>query len=128
MTTVTDDGLEWWGDKSIDNVSTRLDAIAVGTGTNEATGASTLGSEAYRSNYTNSNVQFVETGATGEYEAIITVKGGTEVPAGTSITEVGVFAGGQGGGGTLVAIDEFSAITVENGHTEEFTVPVDPSR
>lgn len=128
MTTVTDDGLDWLGDKSLDRVASRIDAIAVGTGTNESNGASALGNEEYRSNHSNNNVEFVETGATGEYDAIITVKGGTEVPAGTTITEVGVFAGGDGGGGTLVAIDEFAGVTVEDGHTEEFTVPVDPSR
>ena len=45
---------------------------------------------------------------------------------GTKISEIGIFAGGAGGGGTLVVIDQFADVTVEDGHTEEFTVPFDP--
>jgi hypothetical protein len=78
MVTVTDASLEWQTDKALDRVATRIDAIAVGTG--------------------------------------------------TRISEIGIFAGGAGGGGTLVVIDQFADITVEDGHTEEFTVPFDPSR
>ena len=128
MTTVTDDGLEWQGDRAISDNTSKIDAIAVGTGQNESTGASELGNEEHRSDVNSSNVELIETGDLGEFEAVITVKGGTEVPADTDVTEIGVFAGGIDGGGTLVIIDEFAAVTVEGGHTEEFTVPVNPQR
>jgi len=128
MATLTDDGLVWLGDKALDDVNTRIDAIAVGTGQNESGDASTLGNEVYRADYTMANVEFVDVTGPGAFEGHIEVQGGTEVPANTQITEIGVFAGGDGGGGTLVIIDEFDPIEVGDGHTEEFTSPATPTR
>jgi len=129
MTTATDDGLEALSDAAHGFTSDEIDAIAVGTGTgNEATGATSLASEAYRADRTSEDVEFVETDATGAVEAIITVTGGQEVPADTDITEIGVFIGETNGNATLLIIDEFAAVTVEDGHTEEFTVPYDLTR
>jgi len=127
MTTVTDDGLEWQGDRAISDVP-KIDTIALGTGQNEENGASQLGDEVHRTDVNNSNVELLETGDLGEFEVVIRVKGGTEVPPNTEISEIGVLAGGSDGGGTLVIIDEFAGVQVEDGHTEEFTIPVDPSR
>lgn len=127
MTTVTDDGLEWQGDRAISDVP-KIDTIALGTGQNEQNGASQLGDEVHRADVNNSNVELLETGDLGEFEAVIRVKGGTEVPPNTEISEIGVLAGGSDGGGTLVIIDEFASVPVEDGHTEEFTVPVNPQR
>lgn len=127
MTTVTDDGLEWQGDRAISDVPA-IDTIALGDGQNETNGASELGSEIHRADVNNSNVELLETGDLGEFEAVIRVKGGTEVPPNTEISEIGVFAGGSDGNGTLVVIDEFAGVVVEDGHTEEFTVPVNPQR
>jgi len=109
MTTVSDSGLERIGDQ----IKADVAFLAVGSGQNESTTASGLGSQ---------------TGTTGEFEAIIRIKGGTEVSAGTAISEVGLFDGDPAGSGTLLVIDEFAGITVEAGHTEEFTVPIDPRR
>ena len=124
MTTVPDNGLERIGDLLKNDSS----YIAVGSGANESTTASSLGNREYAAQSSNSNVEFIETGSTGEYEAIITIKGGTEVSAGTKISEIGVFNGDPAASGALLFIDEFAGITVEAGHTEEFTVPIDPQR
>lgn len=127
MTTTTDAGLEWISDRTIGNVSDLLDTIAVGTGTgSEATTSTSLANEQHRADTTDSDVRFVETGNAAEYEAIITVTGGDEVPDGTVITEIGVIAGGvdTGGTDTLVFVDEFTGVTVDQGHSEEFTVPI----
>jgi|APHM01.1.fsa_nt_gi hypothetical protein len=129
MTTTTDDGLEVTGDLLIGAVSGQIDALAVGSGTgSESTTATGLNNEEHRAAVSGSNVELVETGQTGEVELIIRVKGGLEVPAGTPITEVGAFFNGAGGGGTLVFIDNFNAVTVEAGNTEQFAIPVDPRR
>lgn len=129
MTTTTDDGLEIAGDLLIGAVSGQIDALAIGSGTgSESTDATSLNNEEYRAPVTNSNVELIETGQTGESELIIRVKGGTEIPAGTPITEMGAFFNGDGGGGTLVYVDNFDAKTVEAGHTEEFTIPTDYQR
>jgi hypothetical protein len=129
MTTTTDDGLEVVGDLLIGAVSGQINALAIGSGTgSETTDATSLNNEEYRAPLSNSNVELIETGQTGESELIIRVKGGTEVDAGTPITEMGAFFNGEGGGGTLVFVDNFDAKTVEAGHTEEFTIPTDYQR
>lgn len=129
MTTTTNDGLEVIGDLIIGNVDAEIDAIAVGSGTgSEVDDASSLNNEEHRATVSDTNVEIIETGETGQSELIIRVKGGTEVPAGTPITEVGAFFNGAGGGGTLVFVDNFDATNVEAGHTEEFTIPVDIQR
>jgi len=124
MTTVSDSGLERIGDQ----IKADVAFLAVGSGQNESTTASGLGSREFAASTSNSNVELVETGTTGQFEAIIRIKGGTEVSAGTTISEVGLFDGDPAGSGTLLIIDEFAGITVEAGHTEEFTVPIDPRR
>lgn len=129
MTTTTDEGLEVIGDLLIGNINGEIDALAVGSGSgSEDSSATSLNNEEHRAAKTGSNVELIETGQTGESQLIIRVKGGTEVPAGTPISEVGAFFNGDGGGGTLVFVDEFDSVTVEAGHTEEFTIPVDPQR
>jgi hypothetical protein len=129
MTTTTDDGLEVIGDLLIGAVSGQIDALAVGSGTgSESTTATSLNNEQHRATVSGSNVELVETGQTGEVELIIRVKGGLEVPAGGPITEVAAFLNGSGGGGTMVFVDNFNAVTVEAGNTEQFSIPVDPRR
>jgi|APHM01.1.fsa_nt_gi hypothetical protein len=99
MTTTTDAGLEAISDILIGNRTAQIDALAIGTGTGtEGTGATSLGSEAFRANTSDSNVELIETGPTGETELILRVKGGNDVSAGTDITEIGAFIGGVGGG------------------------------
>lgn len=129
MTTITDNGLEWLSDAALGFNSEEIDAIAVGTGAgNEGTGATSLTAEEYRADQTSEDVVFIETDATGAFEAIITVTGDQEVPAGTEITEIAVFAGETDANPTMIVIDEFAAVTIENGHTEEFTIPIDITR
>lgn len=129
MTTTTNNGLEVIGDLLIGSVSGQIDALAVGSGSgSEDVSATNLNNEEHRAAVSGNNVELVETGQTGESQLIIRVKGGTEVAAGTPITEIGAFFNGAGGGGELVFVDEFNAVTVEAGHTEEFTVPIDPQR
>jgi len=129
MTTITDNGLEVVGDLLIGAVSGQIDALAVGSGTDsESTTATALNNEEHRAAVSGGNVELIETGATGETELIIRIKGGLEVPAETAISEVGAFFNGAGGGGTLLFIDNFNSVTIESGHTEEFTIPVDPRR
>lgn len=124
MTTVTDNGLEFVGDRLIGNSSAVINTVAVGTGKNESSSATGLGNQEYSATDTSNNVEILETGTTGEIEFVITLKGGTEVPANTDITETGLFTDD----GTLVVIDEFSSVTVEDGRTEEFVIPLDPQR
>ncbi len=124
MTILPDIGLERRGDL----VKSDIAYLAVGTGSNETVGATDLGNRVYKSQVSNSNVEIVETGSTGEYEAIITIKGGTEVSGGTQISEMAAYSGDPDSGGILLTIDEFPAVEVEAGHTEEFTIPHDPSR
>jgi len=120
MVTVTDDGLEQISDVLL----AAYDEIAVGTGTDpDAPSDSSLQSEAFRATVKTAGVEFRETGPTGEYEAAIEVGGGLEVPAGTDISEIGLFADG-----VLVVRDVFPAVTIEAGDRREFTVPADITR
>lgn len=132
MTEVTDVGLEWTKEKSLGRQSDRVDTVAIGTdGTTESASDTSLGNEVYRAQESNANVTLVETGSEGQYEAVIRIKGGLEVSAGTTIREVGVFAGGDLSANetnTLIVRDAFSGVTIESGHTEEFTVPIDFDR
>jgi len=128
MTTITDNGLEWKAGSLVGNHGD-IDAVAVGSGTGaEDTGATSLATQEYKALASNEDVVIQETSAQGEYEAIITVTGGQEVPAGTDITEMGVFGGANGGEDVLVVIDEFAAVTVEQGHTEEFSMTLTETR
>lgn len=123
MVTLTDTGLEWLGDKVIDNVSTTLDTVAVGSGNGESATATSLGSQEFSADSGTSIVEFVETGTEGQIEARIEVTGGTEVPAGVTITEIGVFANTD-----LIFIDEFNGVTIADGQSEEFVLPLIPER
>lgn len=124
MTTTPNDGLEAVGDL----IRNAVAYIALGTGKNESTTASGLANRVYTAQVSNSNVELPETGSTGEFEAIVRVKGGTEVAGGTQISEMAVFDGDPAADGTVLSIDEFAAKEIEAGHTEEFTIPVDPQR
>lgn len=124
MTVTPDEGLEATGDLLLNAIA----YVGVGTGSNESTTASGLGNREYLVQPSNANVRVIETGSTGEFEIIIEVTGGTEVDGGTMISEMAAFFGDPDNGGPLFAIDEFAAKEVEAGHTEEFTIPVDPQR
>jgi len=125
MTTTPDTGLDRIATSIINTVS----HVAVGTGRNESASATALGSRAFAASRSDIPVEILQPGETGEIEVVIVIKGGTEVPAGTGISEIGVFDGDPAAtGATLLFIDEFQTVTVEDGHTEEFTIPVDARR
>lgn len=124
MTTTPDNGLEAIGDL----VKNAVAYVALGTGKNESITATGLASREYTAQPSNRNVRLIETGNTGEHEIIIEVTGGTEVSGGTAISEMAAFDGDPSGSPAVLAIDEFNAKTVRAGHTEEFTIPVDPQR
>jgi hypothetical protein len=135
MTVLTDAGLFYLADHAFGNEPAVIDAIAVGTGTApESPDDTTLANETYRTDPSNSNITLQESDSDpSTYEAIITLKGGTEVPGDSAITELGVFAGGSQddqtgnitGPNILVFRDVASPITIESGHTVELILPID---
>lgn len=128
MTTITDVGLEWKAGALVGNHDA-IDAVAVGSGTgNEGTDATSLANQEYKALTSSEDVVVQETNSLGQYEAIITVTGDQEVPAGTQISEIGVYGGAGSGEDVLVVIDEFADVEVEQGHTEEFTVTMTETR
>jgi hypothetical protein len=125
MTTITDKGFDAISGQLVSGTDGQIDAIALGSGSgSESTTATSLANEAVRIAGSNNNVDLIDSSPAGEGELTIRVKGGTEVPAGTQIRELGAFIGGAGGGGDLAVIDNFSAKTVEAGDTEEFVLPI----
>ena len=97
MATITpDEGLEWFVERALDESSAsdeRAYSIAVGSGTASLSSTDTqLDTEEYRGEDPDSNVTIRNTSSIGDIECKITISGGTEVPAGTEITELGVFA------------------------------------
>lgn len=126
MTTTTDLGLEWIGDKTIDNVNDSISKIAVGSGSgNESTVASSLANEVYRGDVADSNVTQVESSATGRFDTEVVVTGGVEVPANTVITEIALFSGS----GVMIVIDDFdSGVTVGAGVKQSFQIRFNPTR
>jgi hypothetical protein len=97
MTTTTpDEGREWITEKVL-NVSGTTDQkiydVGVGSGIGSAgPGDTQLDTQEHRANNDDSIVDIRDTSVDGEIECKITVSGGTEVPGGTSITELGVWA------------------------------------
>lgn len=125
MTTVTDNGLNWYQDSSIGNETGHIDEIAVGSGSgSESATTSGLDSEEYRGTASDTNVTFERTD-TGRLEAAITIQGGTEVPDGTEISEMLIEVSDSA---TIIAIDNFDAVTVVSGNNEEFIMPVQLQR
>jgi hypothetical protein len=127
MTTTTDAGLSVVADLLIGATSASIDAVAVGTGTNESATATSLGNEQFRSNTSSTNVDVQSTGG-ATVEFAIEVAAGNDVPVGTQLTEVAAFFNGSGGGGTMLVIDQFPAVTLESGNIERFTIPFESLR
>lgn len=119
MTTVTTDV----GRNYIANVAIgTIDEIAVGNGTTSPAESDTsLDSELYRATENDSNVAVKETSGTADILGRISISGGTEVPAGSDITEFGLFLEN---GSTMVYREVRSAVTLQAGDTKtfEFTV------
>jgi len=101
-----------------------LDVVALGTGTATPTETDTsLANELYRSTRSDSNVSIDLSGSEpGEIVARITVSGGTEVTAGTTITEIGLF----GDQDTLLYRETFSGVTIDSGDRKTFEFAIEP--
>lgn len=67
--------------------------VAVGTGTATPTASDTeLENEVYRTSTDGPNASVANTSTDGQLTVTITVSGGTELTAGTAVTELGVFS------------------------------------
>jgi len=101
-----------------------LDVVALGTGTATPTETDTsLANELYRSTRSDSNVSIDLSGSEpGEIVARITVSGGTEVSAGTTITEIGLL----GDQDTLLYRETFSGVTIDSGDRKTFEFAIEP--
>lgn len=93
---ITDEGRDWFRDKIFNDESDEIPYIvAVGDGTSAVASSDTsLESELYRANNDDSNVTVAQTTNTGEFEFRITLSGGTEVPAGSDVSEFAVITDG----------------------------------
>lgn len=122
MTTATDAALDWYQNRSIGNSSAVVDTIAVGSGTgSESSTSSGLSSEEYRASTSDQNVEITKTANLGEVDVTIEVTGGTEVAAGTEISEMMAYISAEN---IVVAVDNFSGVTVGAGETEQFSFPL----
>lgn len=123
MTTVTQVGLEWISDKTLDNEAGVIDDIAIGTnGSSESFFATALANEVYRASNGDPNVTVTETNDEGTYTFELDVTGGTEVTAGKSIREIALFESN----GTMICIGNFNPVFIESGQTETFRVEFNP--
>lgn len=96
MATLTpDEGLEFAADKIMENSEVQdweIFQVAVGSGTANLDNNDTqLANEEYRANKDDSVVDIADSSIDGQITVKITISGGTEVPAGTTITEFGIF-------------------------------------
>lgn len=96
-TVIPDEALEWFAEKSINDSSRTAEQIydvGVGSGSAGVTSADTqLDVQEFRGNSSDSIITISDTSpAIGELQITITINGGTEVPADTEITELGVWA------------------------------------
>jgi len=116
--TITDDGLEWIGDRAAGLASGPIDAVAVGAGTDPPSiDDQELQEEQAR------DLDGVFEAGHGIEEYAIEVSGGLEVPADTAITEFGLFAGD-----VLVLREVRAPVTVNAGERSEFRVPLEQTR
>lgn len=114
MTVFTNDGRAYLDDLRFGRVTDPIDTIKVGVGTApESIDDQTLDDHVYTSHVSNSNVRFspVPNFPSSTYGAI-DLHGGTEVPGGTEITELGVYVGAQD---LLVFRDVKAPVVIEPG-------------
>ena len=90
------EGLEFVSDKLRNDSSFtnwEMYQVAVGSGSaNLDSDDSQLDVEEYRANKDDSNIDITDSSIEGRIPVKITITGGTEVPAGTTVTEFGIFA------------------------------------
>lgn len=120
---VTDDGREWISQKLFGNNDEELFYVAVGDGTQAPTASdSALTNELYRASKNDSNCVIEPTTGVGRILFRITISGGTEVPAGSGITEFGVFSSSSD---TLLYHEVRAAVTLESGDRKTFEGSID---
>lgn len=90
------EGLEFFADKGMEESEMQdweMWQVAVGDGSASLSSADTqLDSELFRGDKTDSIVTIADSSTAGKITVRISISGGTEVPAGSSITEFGIFA------------------------------------
>lgn len=139
MATITpDEGRNWYRDRALSTAATDDQVVydvAVGTGSASlSTNDTQLDNEIYRGNpddYSNISVQSSST--VGRFVCRITVSGGTEVPADTDITELGVWArdpsiaeGSVTDGDDVLLYRELrGAVTIASGDRTTFEIRID---
>ena len=114
MTVLTNAGRAYLDDLQFGRATDPIDAIAVGTGSSpESIQDVALDNQVYMSTDENQNVRFssVPDYPSSTYAAI-DLHGGTEVPADTQITEIGLIVSAQD---ILVYRDVTAPVTVEAG-------------
>jgi hypothetical protein len=128
MTTVTDEGLEWYRDISI-LANEEIDTIAVGTGDTSPTESDTsLENEVYRTKITNANASIEKGDFFNQFTCTIKVTGGGNVSASDEISELGIIAEGDTANEKLIARDVFPYVEVSSGAKEKFTIDIDIER
>lgn len=138
MTTIIpNEGLDWIANKAIEANGTEdevMYSIAVGDGTSSPSSSDTqLDNELHRATTESSTVSIQKQSGVGEIDATVSVSGGTEVPAGTDITEFAIFARDPSiNDGNVTESDDVlvyrevrSAVTVEAGDRKTFSIPYD---
>jgi len=122
MTTITDTAFDWYQERAIGATDAVIDTVAVGNGTgSESDPSSGLSNTVYQGT-TALNIVEISPGANlGELVAEIEVTGGTEIPAGTEVSEMMASVSGDS---VIIGVDNFSAVPVESGQTENFSMPI----
>lgn len=122
MTTkIPDEGLDWVADRMIFSDASDLGEVAVGNGDTEpAAGDSSLESELYRASSDQENCTIERSSSLGEIQCTITISGGTEVDAGSQISELGLFSLA----GDLVYREVRSSVEINEGERVTFEFEV----
>lgn len=110
-------------DASFGRTDSYIDTIAVGSGTTDPSITdSSLEAPVFEASNSTSIVSFEPTSSPGEYVCRIALQGGTEVPGGADITELGL----KDTDGDLVYRETRTAVTIDDGSriVFEFTVDV----
>lgn len=121
-TIIPDTGRDWIANKIIPGeTAAELKYVSIGTGTTKTASDDTaLASEIHRSDTTGQNSSVSKNSLTGSVRVSVTISGGTEVPSGADITELGVFTADD----ELIYREVRDVVTIDDGEriTFEFTI------
>ena len=124
MTIITNDGLKWYRDISVGD-DENIDAVALGTGITETSISDTsLQNEVYRGTKSDINVTIRKGDNYNEFDVYIDVTGGSQISAGTEITEIGVFAESGTSDEVMIARDVFNSVELVSGIKERFSTTI----